>query len=158
MKPVVKPGWRAAVTALLLPSCLACAIASADAALLTSNSTGDQKRTDGTTWKVTVTEIERQPRLSILRITHDGRLPSVGSSFFIACTVLSLARKRGFRFVAQLEDPGTMKIGFLDKLDDDPARMLGREFAGLPAGRKYDAEQFAPICDLSTRGEAAPGK
>ena len=148
-------GATRALPAALLALGLACA--SAGAASLYSNTTGEQKRSDGTTWKVTVTETAREARYSILRITHEGRLPSVGSSFFIACSVLNLARERGFRYVAQLETSATLKIGFLTTLGDDPVKVVGAEFAGLQPERKYDAEQFAPICDLSKRGVAAPG-
>ena len=146
-------GATRALPAALLALGLACA--SAGAASLYSNTTGEQKRSDGTTWKVTVTETAREARYSILRITHEGRLPSVGSSFFIACSVLNLARQRGFHFVAQLETSATLKVGFLDSLEDDPAKVVGADFANLPRERKYDAEQFAPICDLS-KARAAP--
>ena len=153
----MRAGARRALPAALLALGLACASAGAGAAPLYSNTTGELKRNDGTTWQVTVTETERAVRYSVLRITHEGRLPSVGSSFFIACSVLNLARERGFRYVAQLETSGMLKIGFLDRLDDDPVKVVGVEFTGLPAERKYDAEQFAPICDLSKRSVAAQG-
>ena len=140
---------------MLLTAWLALSPAFASGALLYANSTGEQRRSDGSTWKVTVIETKRADRYSVLRISHEGRLPSVGSSFFIACSVLNLARQRGVHFVAQLETSATLKVGFLDSLEDDPAKVVGADFANLPRERKYDAEQFAPICDLS-KARAAP--
>ena len=139
---------------------MACTSPLAGAAPPYSNTAGDQKRSDGTIWKVTVTEIERQRRHSVLGLTLGGRPPSVGGSMFIACSVLALARERGFRYVAQLESADALKIGFLDSLEDDPVKVIGSEFAGLAATRKYDAEFVAPICDLRKKGEVepAPGK
>lgn len=69
----------------------------------------------------------------------------------VACSVLSLARERGFRYVAQLESSGVMKVGFLDKPEDDPAKVVGAEFNAVASSRKYDAEQFAAICDLTKK-------
>jgi hypothetical protein len=112
-----------------------------------STTTGEVKRADGSTWSVTVTELERTPRQSVLGIETTGRLPSVGSSLFIACSVLKLARERGFRYVAQKDEGGRIQLGFLDRIEDDAAKALGPAFANLAPGRKYDAEFVAPICD-----------
>lgn len=128
-----------------LPLLLQAAPAAPEASF--STTTGEVKRADGSTWSVTVTEVERAPRLSVLGIETTGRLPSVGSSLFIACSVLKLARERGFRYVAQKDEGGRIQLGFLDRIEDDPAKALGPAFANLAPGRKYDAEFVAPICD-----------
>ena len=112
-----------------------------------SATTGEIRREDGAIWSVTVTEVERAPRLSVLEIATTGRLPSVGSSLFVACSVLKLARERGFRFVAQKDEKGRIQLGFLDRIEDDAAKALGPAFENLAPGRKYDAEFVAPICD-----------
>lgn len=130
---------------LAFPLLLQAAPAAPEARFTTT--TGEVKRADGSTWSVTVTEVERAPRLSVLGIETNGRLPSVGSSLFIACSVLRLARERGFRYVAQKDEGGRIQLGFLDRIEDDAAKTLGPAFANLAPGRKYDAEFVAPICD-----------
>ena len=119
---------------------------------LFSTSTGEVRRDDGTVWSISVTELERSARTSTLRIDHTGKLPSVGSSLFVACSVFKLARERGFRYVAQLEQSGTIQLGFLARIEDDPAK-LGSAFAAPAVVRKYDAEFMAPICDAPVAPE-----
>ncbi len=137
---------------LVLLFAMAPLVAAAAGEPLFSTSTGDMRRDDGTTWSITVTETERSARTSTLRIETAGRLPSVGSSLFIACSVLKLARERGFRYVAQLEQSGSIQLGFLERIEADPAK-LGPAFASPAAPRKYDAEFMAPICDAPVAPE-----
>ena len=98
---------------------------------------------------IVVTEIERRPRTSVIDVTINTRGSSVGSSMFIVCSLRKLARERGTRHIAKIEEhpkPGQMLVGFLRDATDDPA-LLGPEFASVrrPEG-VLELEQFAPLC------------
>jgi hypothetical protein len=54
--------FAASLVVSLVCTIVVCASLHAGTAPLFSSTIGDQKRSDGTTWKVTVTETERQPR------------------------------------------------------------------------------------------------
>jgi hypothetical protein len=106
----------------------------------------------GSVMDISVREIERRPRASVLAIEIRNVGSSVGSSFFLLCSVRKLAQARGASsYVVKLEETpqrGQMLIGFLQSAaeppgDADPA------FASAPAGRAQviELEQFAPICD-----------
>lgn len=108
----------------------------------------DSKRFGESTMDIVVAEVERRPRVSVLDIRIKAVGSSVGSSFFLLCSVRELARQRGgFRYVSKLEDKGEMLIGFLQH-PGEPAVGLGPEFAAAgAAATEIDLEQFAPICD-----------
>jgi hypothetical protein len=98
---------------------------------------------------IVIKEVDRRERSSILdlKITNIGS--SVGSSFFIVCSISRLAQIRGdYRYVVKLDQTpkqGQMTIGFLRSATEDPAT-LGRGFENLGAKDVLDLEQFAPIC------------
>ena len=110
----------------------------------------DSKRFGETKMDIVVREVERLPRASRLEIDIKAVGSSVGSSFFLLCSVRDLARQRGnFRYISKVEDAvkRTMLIGFL-KQPGEPAANLGPEFAAAgKAATEIDLEQFAPICD-----------
>lgn len=111
----------------------------------------DSKRLGDGRMDIVITETERGARTSLLEI-RIGRIgSSVGSSFFIVCSLRDLARQRGgFRHVAKLEFGGTrpqMLVGFLERADEAPERLDPR-LVGQPV---IDLEQFAPICDLQQK-------
>ncbi|MEW5864098.1 MAG: hypothetical protein AB1773_10980 [Pseudomonadota bacterium] len=116
----------------------------ADAPLFESRS----KRDPGTKMDIVVKEIERRARASVLEITIHSVGSSVGSSFFLLCSIRQLAHLRGgYRHVVKLEERprrGQMLIGFLRSAGEPPAA-AGAEFAGAD---RIDLEQFAPICDM----------
>ncbi len=100
---------------------------------------------------ITVREVERRPRASVLDIEIRRIGSSVGSSFFILCSVRRLAQARGgFRHIAKLDEipgRGQMLVGFLESASDPPA---GADAAfGIHAARAQvvELEQFARICD-----------
>lgn len=136
---------RAGIASLLSAAMLASAMsAAAQPALFES----DSKRFGETKMDIVVAEIERRPRVSVLDIRIKAIGSSVGSSFFLLCSVRELARQRGgFRYVSKLEGKGRMLIGFLQH-PGEPVAGLGPEFAAAGAtATEIDLEQFAPICD-----------
>ena len=110
----------------------------------------DSKRFGNPKMDIVVAEVERHPRVSVLDIRIKAIGSSVGSSFFLLCSVRDLARLRGnFRYVSKIEKnaDGRMLIGFLQHAGE-PAANLGPEFAAAGgAASEIDLEQFAPICD-----------
>jgi hypothetical protein len=107
----------------------------------------DSSRFGNPKMDILITETARTPRTSTLRIQAKAVGSSVGSSFFILCSVRELARQRGnFRHVVKFEEQpyrGQMLIGFLKEADEPPEK-LDKRFAGQ---KVLDLEQFAPICD-----------
>jgi hypothetical protein len=110
----------------------------------------DSKRFGNPKMDIVVAEMERRSRVSVLDIRIKAIGSSVGSSFFLLCSVRELARQRGnFRYISKIETNarGRMLIGFLQHAGE-PAANLGREFAEAgAAATEIDLEQFAPICD-----------
>ena len=117
--------------------------ARADGPLFESHS----KRDPDTKMDIVVKETERRPRSSVLEITIRSVGSSVGSSFFLLCSIRRLAQIRGgYRYIVKLEEQprrGHMLVGFLRAADEPPAS-AGAEFAAAAA---VDLDQFAPICD-----------
>ncbi|HNN46944.1 MAG TPA: hypothetical protein PKN34_12900 [Azospira sp.] len=110
----------------------------------------DSKRFGNPKMDIVVAEVERRPRVSVLEIRIQAVGSSVGSSFFLLCSVRDLARQRGnFRYVSKIEKnaEGHLLIGFLTHAGE-PAANLGAEFeAAGAAATEIDLERFAPICD-----------
>ena len=134
-------GSRAILAALVLS--LIATATRADGPLFESHS----KRDPNTKMDIVVKEIQRRPRSSVLEITIRSVGSSVGSSFFLLCTIRQLAQIRGgYRYIAKLEEHperGQMLVGFLRAVDEPPAN-AGAELAASAA---FDLEPFAPICD-----------
>ncbi len=104
----------------------------------------DSKRLKNTNMDIVITETERSQRTSVVHIHIKAIGSSVGSSFFLLCSVRDLAQQRGpYRYIAKAEGqphPNHMLIGFLKSLTDKPEpRLMGQQV--------IDLEQFAPICD-----------
>ena len=100
---------------------------------------------------IVVREIDRRPRTSVLQIDIKKIGSSVGSSFFLLCSVRRLAILRGnYRYIVKVEEqpkPGQMIVGFLREASEDPLT-LGAEFKSVDrTNGVIDLEQFAPICD-----------
>jgi hypothetical protein len=127
---------------------LALAFVAAHSAAATDLFLADSKRKGEGKMDIVIVETERGARTSLLEIRIGTVGSSVGSSFFIACSLRELARQRGgFRHVAKLEFGGAkpqMLVGFLHRADEAPTALDPR-LAGQAA---IDLEQFAPICDL----------
>jgi hypothetical protein len=82
----------------------------------------DSKRLKNTTMDIVITETERSERTSVVHIQIKAIGSSVGSSFFLLCSVRDLAQQRGhYRYIAKAE--------------------------GQPHPNHMLIEQFAPICD-----------
>ena len=113
----------------------------------------DSKRHGNPKMDIVLREVERRQHSSVIDITITSIGSSVGSSFFILCSVRQLAQLRGnYRYIVKLEDRpkrGQMLIGFLR----DPGETLSDidpEFAGLDAREAVlDLDQFAEICNLT---------
>ena len=113
----------------------------------------DSKRHGNPKMDIVLREVERRQHSSVIEITITSIGSSVGSSFFILCSVRQLGQLRGnYRYIVKLEDRpkrGQMLVGFLrgpgEALSDiDP------EFAGLDTREAVlDLDQFAEICDLA---------
>ena len=111
------------------------------------NFRSDSKRLGNSKMDIVLTEVQRQARTSIvvIRITAIGS--SVGSSFFILCSLRDLARQRSHsRYIVKAEDVprrNQMLVGFLNGRTEEPAGLDPR-LAGQPV---IDLDYFAPICD-----------
>ena len=111
----------------------------------------DSKRFGNAKMDIVLREVERRARVSVVDIQIRAIGSSVGSSFFVLCSLRDLGRVRGgYRFIAKVEErprPGQMLVGFLSTREE-PLDVLGPEFASIrvPEG-VIDLDQFAPICD-----------
>jgi hypothetical protein len=113
-----------------------------------------QTKPDGKTWSISPKEIERLPRVSAIEITTTGRPQSVGGSITLRCMMVKLARERDWRYVARTSGVGVKEIGGLEKIDDDPAKSLGDDFAGIDAKKNIDIEKAGWLCDAVSRKDA----
>lgn len=108
----------------------------------------DSKRFGNPKMDIVITESARQARTSVLDIRINSVGSSVGSSFFIVCSLRDLARQRGnYRHIVKVEEKprrNQMLVGFLDNASE-PAEKLDARFAGQQV---IDLDQFAPICEL----------
>lgn len=107
----------------------------------------DSKLSANSKMDIVVTETERHPRTSVVNIQIKTVGSSVGSSFFLLCSVRDLARQRGnYRYIAKVEEQPRrdhMLIGFLQSVTEPPEQIDAR----LRGQQVIDLEQFAPICD-----------
>ncbi len=98
-------------------------------------------------------EVERRERSSVMDITITKVGSSVGSSFFLLCSIRRLAQLRGpYRSVAKIEDlpkRGQMLVGFLKTADEPLSTIDAALSASHPHFAVVDLDQFAPVCDLS---------
>ena len=106
----------------------------------------DSKQFGSSKMDIVLKEIERRPRASVVEI----RINSVGSSFFILCSIRQLAKLRGpYRYIVKLEEQpkrNQMLVGFLGDAEESPAS-AGPEFSRAGREAVIDLEQFAPVCD-----------
>jgi len=111
----------------------------------------DSKRLGDGRMDIVVREIDRRPRTSVLQIDIKKIGSSVGSSFFLLCSVRRLAIQRGnYRYIVKVEEkpkPGQMIVGFLQSADEDPNAIIPEYRAGDDRHAVIDLAQFAPICD-----------
>jgi hypothetical protein len=112
----------------------------------------DSKRYGNPKMDIVLREVERRQHSSVVEITITSVGSSVGSSFFLLCSVRQLAQLRGsYRYIVKLEDKpkrGQMLVGFL-RGPGEPLSDADPEFAGLDAREAViDLDQFAQICDL----------
>ena len=96
---------------------------------------------------IVLTETERLARTSIVEIQIKTIGSSVGSSFFLLCSIRDLARQRGnYRYVVKVEEQprhNQMLVGFLNDSAEAP-ELLDTRLAGQ---KVIDLEYFAPMCD-----------
>jgi hypothetical protein len=106
----------------------------------------DSKQFGSSKMDIVLKEIERRPRASVVEI----KITSVGSSFFILCSIRQLAKLRGpYRYIVKLEEQpkrNQMLVGFLGDAEESPAS-AGPEFSRAGREAVIDLEQFAPVCD-----------
>lgn len=110
----------------------------------------DSKRLGGSKMDIVVKEIERRERSSIVEVKINTVGSSVGSSFFLLCSLRQLALERGgYRYIVKIEEQpkrGQMLVGFLRSPAEGIAS-LGKEFSAITAkDAVIDLEQFAEIC------------
>jgi hypothetical protein len=109
----------------------------------------DSKRFGNSKTDIVVNEVERRERASVIEIKINAVGSSVGSSFFILCSLRQLAQLRGnFRYIVKHDDQPKrrMLVGFLRNRDEPPAE-LGPEFQSLKSPENViDLDQFAEIC------------
>ena len=113
----------------------------------------DSKRYGNPEMDIVVTEVERRQYSSVIDIKITLIGSSVGSSFFLLCSIRQLAHLRGnYRYIVKLEEKpkrGQMLFGFLR----DPSENLsaiGPEFAEVDSQKAViDLDQFAEMCALT---------
>jgi len=110
----------------------------------------DSKQFGSSKMDIVLKEVERKPRASVVEIRINSVGSSVGSSFFILCSIRQLAKLRGpYRYIVKLEEQpkrNQMLLGFLGDGEESPA-FAGPEFSRVGREAIIDLEQFAPICD-----------
>lgn len=110
----------------------------------------DSKRFGNTKMDIKVREVERRERSSVIQVDIQSVGSSVGSSFFLLCSIRQLALQRGgFRHIIKIEEypqRGQMLIGFLRSSEENLAT-LGPEFQKF-SGRDavIDLDKFAELC------------
>jgi len=130
----------------------AMALTSVMSAALAQNFEAHSKRLGDGKMDIVIREIERRPRVSVLEIEVNKVGSSVGSSFFILCSVRQMARQRGnARYAVKIEEhgnPARMIVGFL-ATENESQEGLGPPFDTQRTPREViDLEQFAPICEM----------
>lgn len=107
----------------------------------------DSKELRNPAMDIVMTETERSPRTSVVKIQMKTIGSSVGSSFFLLCSIRNLAQQRGpYRYIAKVEDQPSrdhMLIGFLRTTTESPGQLDSR----LTGQQVLDLQQFSPICD-----------
>jgi hypothetical protein len=96
---------------------------------------------------IVVTEVERRERTSVIDVKVNARGSSVGASFFILCSLRQLAKLRGSRHIAKLDDQpkrGQMLVAFL-RPGESPGQ-VAPDLQGVTPDAVLDLEQFAEIC------------
>ena len=110
----------------------------------------DSKQFGSSKMDIVLKEVERTPRASVVEIRINSVGSSVGSSFFILCSIRQLAKLRGpYRYIVKREEqpkPNQMLVGFLGDAEESPAS-AGPEFSRVGREAIIDLEQFAPVCD-----------
>jgi len=100
---------------------------------------------------ISIRETERRPRASVLDIEVRQIGSSVGSSFFLLCSVRKLDRARGGTgYIVKLEETpgrGQMLIGFLKSADEPPGNADPAFAAAGARAQVIELEQFGAICD-----------
>jgi hypothetical protein len=113
----------------------------------------DSKRQGYSKMDIVITEVERRPHSSVIDIEIASVGSSVGSSFFLLCSIRQLARLRGdYRYVVKVEEKpkrGQMLVGFLRNRSDSVSE-LGPEFASVGSSKSViDLDEFAQICGMT---------
>ena len=113
----------------------------------------DSKRGGQSKMDIVVREVERRDHSSVMDITITKVGSSVGSSFFLLCSLRKLAQLRGsYRYIVKIEETPKREqilVGFL-RTPEVPLSEIDPAFAGLDARTAIiDLDQFAEICDLS---------
>lgn len=111
------------------------------------NFRSDSKRLGSSKMDIVLTEIQRQARTSVVEIQITAIGSSVGSSFFILCSLRDLARQRSHsRYIVKAEDVprrNQMLVGFLASATEAPEQLDPR----LAGQQVIDLDYFAPICN-----------
>jgi len=96
---------------------------------------------------IVVIETDRHPWTSVVEIHIKTIGSSVGSSFFLLCSIRDLAQQRGhYRYIAKVEEQPSqnhMLIEFLRDSAEAPEQLDTR----LAGQQVIDLDRFAPICD-----------
>jgi hypothetical protein len=113
----------------------------------------DSKLLGASKMDIVIKEVERRPHSSVLDIKITSVGSSVGSSFFLLCSIRQLAQQRGnYRYVVKIEEKpkrGQMLIGFLRDRSESVSE-LGPEFAALEGSKAViDLDEFAQICGMT---------
>jgi len=102
---------------------------------------------------IVIRETERRPRASVIDIEIRNVGSSVGSSFFLLCSIRKLARLRASTsHIVKLEETpqrGQMLIGFLASAAEPPGNADPAFIAAGATAQVIDLDQFAPICDAA---------
>lgn len=81
---------------------------------------------------LTIAEIRRDGRISVLRIPHYGKRSAIESRFAM-CAFTDIAIQRGFEVWIVSDGSITddvVRVGFLKSNGEDAAKLLGKDFVG----------------------------
>ena len=118
---------------------------------------GDSKEFGESKTDLSLKEVERRPKSSVVKIDIKKMGASVGSSMLITCMIHQLADERGgYRYIVKLDERhnnrGQMLIGFMRNADEKP-KSLDPEFPEVMSVLDFNifGEGFRKGCRAKTK-------
>jgi len=113
------------------------------------DSINEPSRSGGKGFVMSFTELERQPRYSVIKVTYTSG-SSVGSAMYVVKGCWEIARQRGMEYFINLkewhdrEGNGLMKIGFTNDPSVDPRSYFG-DYDARKELKFLSVSDYAPL-------------